>query len=1561
MNERMDAEDANDLFDAVSAVKENSNPCSHASENGFCGLEESLIDEKEFRRALNRFITQSQSIAETDFDIGEPVTDLTDFQKLLSEQFGVELRISEGQKISTYIGELTVIPSDANHSALVKRFEKVFETKEKMKDEFLRLFEAEIDCEDKMRIYLAPSTSERGLLGSFFRAMLLVKQIQAYTFQMLIKKIENFAKKRDSDTKDSVRLALSCVSQIRYLDVVFDPKSIFSAVFSCDFENWVPTVRDSLIQAIPEILLNVTVQQDTAENLCEMFLKGVPECSLEFRSSVLKTLMMLRYDIETSSKIRRAFIRNIMKVDLDILPELVTFCLSSVQKDEKGGFSDFFFGLRKHLKLEKMETSRKDKFGKDVDAIIAKIFVQISKRARFAIPRFWKEVIYVLQHDGEMGDDSNTSLIDVASDNSEFNFKEFCSFDIMLSFSLMSVESCDRLIYSIFKNYILHSRYSREVLMEEIQYSLNFERVSMLLFSFFQFSTQFLPSILAFCEHLMWSFLPNLTDIGSFVLGHLFVVVSAKRSEVLAFLLFIFAYLFLINILSTMLRHLNDIDFEARSILCVLELLSEEHLTDLIPFAFLLQDALNSLSYLSTENVRRIFYVLVAVFEADQNNVEAKVDFELRITRLLSSNSRKERIWGVLGMLMEFQAQLRNIANTDNREHVIEKTLAVLDERTRDDSQVRAIFYSHLTHVITKNPKVLISDAVLEWGDKLQLEFREIFFQNRASTSGTNYYEDSRYVLPEHKEWLCLSELVSHLNSDKSDGNERCERIFELIPFFELLRALARQRQRWEGDDTQKAHEHHWKQFLFAFGLLNINFRRYYASLSEANISMSGVDAKATECSKRRFNNDVFCFAIQWIRLVRYADCFTLIMLNTFSECELEVPELDLMVKELMKKKFLLMIECQKSLLFTTGRLDEYILPHLHGYHKEIIVQKRGNRGRKNCDQRKKLSGNECLIGGDDDVISNVEVGGANLLNEDPYDRADMESNTIVKRDRKRKFDHSRKYIEAEKMLSYFLPFKLLTIAKLLKLLPNKRKQTKFLLECLQKILKELLPRKEKKVVPWILSDMSKVDMPLNQSESKMVWRTVHTLLPLVFTILNNAVEYFKSLHDTTELQDTNQRDCFNDMIHLLNACFFVFKDIFLCKDIAKPEKIREKMKESERDRRARFERRKCVMEKLERVMIDGNLVHDTYGEEEAEVSVLRYFISVGPFIPALDSAVALLGVLVSAEVFPEEERFKTVLFGINTTILARIALSFLKREWVDEDGNPLKGPVLNRAVGDILNFYVLLRKSSKRFLAIQWLLATEVSSLIPEEERRRSKISSLEECNDDELLDEDKRGHFCCFTKGTFSTVYKVLFRSLNDTIKNTLTLQAVVNGEITFDDCFMQWKRAASCFCLLMLMIRIKHKQQLYSFNRFSFLHVYSVVYYDAKLEETLLKDLRNLSVLMCAAREGRLFLYNFVYKSSFMHLLQDEKRFSKYATSANAVFKTVQIGNRSLQNMSVYAKTKKCAVLLRQLPELRALSELFIRTVHSVMVGVDCDEAFQIGLLKSRDLDVSLLFWP
>uniref|UniRef100_A0A183D8T3 TRAF-type domain-containing protein n=1 Tax=Gongylonema pulchrum TaxID=637853 RepID=A0A183D8T3_9BILA len=118
----------------------------------------------------------------------------------------------------------------------------------------------------------------------------------------------------------------------------------------------------------------------------------------------------------------------------------------------------------------------------------------------------------------------------------------------------------------------------------------------------------------------------------------------------------------------------------------------------------------------------------------------------------------------------------------------------------------------------------------------------------------------------------------------------------------------------------------------------------------------------------------------------------------------------------------------------------------------------------------------------------------------------------------------------------------------------------------------------------------------------------------------------------------------------------------------------------------------------------------------------------------------------------------------------------------------------------------LLFREPAERLSAIQWMLANKVSELVPEEERRRSKIASLEPCQDRELDETERDCHFPCFTRSTFACIYKVLFGTLNEIAKCTLSLRAVEKGTITQDQCFANWRKAASSFCLLSLLIRVK-----------------------------------------------------------------------------------------------------------------------------------------------------------
>ena len=50
---------------------------------------------------------------------------------------------------------------------------------------------------------------------------------------------------------------------------------------------------------------------------------------------------------------------------------------------------------------------------------------------------------------------------------------------------------------------------------------------------------------------------------------------------------------------------------------------------------------------------------------------------------------------------------------SEARERLVERTLSLLDKRTKGDSQVRALFYTQLTQVISDNPRIPASEAVV--------------------------------------------------------------------------------------------------------------------------------------------------------------------------------------------------------------------------------------------------------------------------------------------------------------------------------------------------------------------------------------------------------------------------------------------------------------------------------------------------------------------------------------------------------------------------------------------------------------------------------------------------------------------------------------------------------------------------------------------------------------------------------------------------------------------------------------------------------------------------------
>lgn len=69
-----------------------------------------MIYDKQFRKALDRFFTQSQNVSTVEIDIGSRVKPRNVFEKVL-ESAGLELRIDNDSKIFAFLGLSSYIGS----------------------------------------------------------------------------------------------------------------------------------------------------------------------------------------------------------------------------------------------------------------------------------------------------------------------------------------------------------------------------------------------------------------------------------------------------------------------------------------------------------------------------------------------------------------------------------------------------------------------------------------------------------------------------------------------------------------------------------------------------------------------------------------------------------------------------------------------------------------------------------------------------------------------------------------------------------------------------------------------------------------------------------------------------------------------------------------------------------------------------------------------------------------------------------------------------------------------------------------------------------------------------------------------------------------------------------------------------------------------------------------------------------------------------------------------------------------------------------------------------------
>ncbi|GMR59226.1 hypothetical protein PMAYCL1PPCAC_29421, partial [Pristionchus mayeri] len=1402
--------DDDDSFDFEFPDEENIRPDTKAT---------SFLDKDDgresLREGLRQFSQRSQGGAHPPEDEGQEIESRSAFERLLKEYHGVVVRKDENGK------EYFYLTRHMNHLAFVNHLNAVLSNGKGSK--LMEEFSSSLDGRLVLLLYFAPMRSRAGEEDTLWKALLLCRETQNTAFDLLMEEMQKLGKDESSESRD---LAMVAVSHIRYLDCVFDSKAIFDLVFDRDFHKWKPSVRDELIQAIPEIFGDVVSQNDAARSLLRLLTEAtVEEDPTEFTLAILNALKLLTTGNEEAAEIRSKLIKRMNSMEARAAIEVVNLVMDGLDTNDLPTLHHVLTLFSLHFKLNFQPTlGTKNKKTKD-DVAIA-IGAKIGRFVQLSGNKCWKVIGPFLR--------SLTSDAERNENGEEENqpIRVWRIFDAILCISLMSIEGCPTAVGSALKSQITDETREEGALEELLKKIFEMNKLCTLHF----------PSLLRLSRSLLWSPLDALNHFSLFLYSSLLRSLEKKRKETL----------------SSMLSHVDKSEREAASILeCISLIIKREYSIIKDHVKMVHESFLSLLPSLSLSTARMILTVVISICIRDSTQEALKIDLEETSRRLLSSLSSSDQLLGIVCMVMQLKSSLDDQSGSD-REDRIHFLLDSLGAATKGSSILRWTFYDEVRLMLHQSSSWKISANFLEWAEALEETFKEEFFNERIDAdTHSQTLEAEKYVNESSKLWL----QVSH------------ERLVELVPLFGLLKELSVLKCRWKNDeDSQEAVNSSFQQFLYTF---------------EANITMCGASPIwNVDKDKLLVNSIIFFHLIQWIRT----------LLNSFCEREEEDSS---SLSKLKSMRFSLLFDLEKALTHTIKQLGEVRVPSSIVKDITLVVY---DENAKKVGKKRAASKKETKKGRNKKKRGNEEEEEGGEGDEDEERRREEEEEEAVSDGEVKSgiVDGMGKRLPLSSLNTIFIPFKMNTVVQMMKLNLGMRFRSVYLLDNLLKIVKVTLPKKEKKAVPWSIRG-SPLDAPPMEyhGDSTSIWKaTLSSIHPLIHSLTVSA-NYFKNPPDNQCLQDVSV-EVSESLGKMLSKSLSLLTEIFTWKEV-----VNSAQDETEK----RGNKRRNLMETAEkRILEETSSQRETDANDDAEASVLEFLKGVSENVPSIECAVAVIECCDSIEgrdVATDE-------------FLGVTCLKYLDREWTTEDGKNQKGTAFKNSVRKLIELYLSFRGVEERPSAILWLLAEQLTALVGDSEKRKSKMDSVSSPVD-KFIPDDMNGHvFATINKETFAVIYKTLFASLNSTLSTLISSR----NNMSSDDLLLLWSKSGSAFCLLCLFIRIP--------------------------------SLRSKAMLVTAAKEGKRFLSLFSKPNGFMALLEDETTFSLITQQVVAIIKTIQTGNRALQSISGYAKATRNEVLLKAMPDLRASGEGLLRSMYSALTFLGCEAAFEIGLLKGRNID-------
>uniref|UniRef100_A0A8C6JVY1 Uncharacterized protein n=1 Tax=Melopsittacus undulatus TaxID=13146 RepID=A0A8C6JVY1_MELUD len=249
---------------------------------------------------------------------------------------------------------------------------------------------------------------------------------------------------------------------------------------------------------------------------------------------------------------------------------------------------------------------------------------------------------------------------------------------------------------------------------------------------------------------------------------------------------------------------------------------------------------------------------------------------------------------------------------------------------------------------------------------------------------------------------------------------------------------------------------------------------------------------------------------------------------------------------------------------------------------------------------------------------------------------------------------------------------------------------------------------------------------------------------------------------------------------------------------------------------------------------------------------------------------------------------------------IASLAKQFLCQSWVRPSGDGEKGSQFNNALHTLLCIY--LEHTDNILKAIE-----EISSVgVPE------------------LINSTKDGcssTYPTLTRQTFLIFFRVMMAQLESSVKSIPVGKTSDSSEVQLEK-LLQWNIAVRNFHILINLVKVR----LLLFFWF-YLHY------------------------------GRLFVEAFLKLA--MPLL--DYSFKKHRDDVQSLLKTLQLSTRQLHHMCGHSKIHQDIGLTNHVPLLKKSLEQFVYRVKAMLAFNHCQEAFWMGVLKNRDLQVRITVLP